>query len=417
MGKAIRIDQDTLLKRFFRYIAIDTQSDPGSKESPGTPGQLDLARLLADELKTLGLQDVAVDRHGYVMGRLPANTPEKGPVIGFIAHLDTSPEMSGADVRPQIHENYDGGELILHGEKGVVMTPADFPALRKYKGQTLITSDGNTLLGADDKAGIAEIMTALETLQKHPEIPHGDIRVGFTPDEEIGRGADHFDVKRFGADFAYTIDGGELGELQYENFNAAYANIHIEGRNIHPGEAKDKMINASLVGMELNYMLPAKERPEHTTHYKGFYHLTAFHGKVEQASMEYIIRDHNHQQFENRKAHLRHSVNQLKERYGPHRIRLDMRDQYYNMHTRIYEQMHIIDLAREAMEKAGVEPLIRPIRGGTDGARLSYMGLPCPNLFTGGHHFHGRHECIPLESMVKATQTILEITKLAATKT
>ncbi len=415
MSEIIRIDPAALLDRFFRYIAIDTQSDPDSKESPSTPGQFDLAHLLADELKTLGLQDVTVDLHGYVMGRLPANTTAKTPVIGFIAHLDTSPDMSSANVCPQIHENYDGKELILHKEKGMVMKPADFPSLVKYMGQTLITSDGTTLLGADDKAGIAEIMTALQALQQHPEIMHGEIRVGFTPDEEIGRGADHFDVKRFGADFAYTIDGGELGELQYENFHAAYANIRMEGRNIHPGEAKDKMINASLMGMELNQMLPAKERPEYTTNYEGFYHLTAFHGTIEHASMEYIIRDHNHQQFENRKARLRHSVNKLKKRYGQHRIRLDMKDQYYNMHARIHDQMHIIDLAREAMKEAGVDPLIRPIRGGTDGARLSYMGLPCPNLFTGGHHFHGRYEYIPLESMVKATQTILKIAKLAAT--
>ncbi len=416
MAKDIRIDRQALTDRFFRYIAVDTQSDPASKESPSTPGQFDLAHMLADELKALGVLDVEVDDHAYVMGRLPANTSARVPVIGFIAHLDTSPDMAGQDVRPQIHKNYDGGELILHKEKGFVMKPSDFPSLKKYKGQTLITSDGTTLLGADDKAGIAEIMTALHVLQEHPEIQHGEIRIGFTPDEEIGRGADHFDVKRFGADFAYTMDGGELGELQYENFNAAYAKIHIEGRNIHPGEAKDKMLNASLVGMELNHLLPAEERPEYTTNYEGFYHLTSFQGTVGQASLEYIIRDHNQQRFESRKAHLRHSVNQLKERHGRQRIRLDMKDQYYNMYARIHDQMHIIDLAREAMEKIGVEPLIRPIRGGTDGARLSYMGLPCPNLFAGGHHFHGSYEYIPLESMVKATQIILEIVKLAASK-
>jgi len=417
MEKDIRIDQDALLERFFRYVALDTQSDPASKDSPSTPGQFDLAHLLADELRELGLQEVTMDDRAYVMGSLPANTSAKAPVIGFIAHLDTSPDMSGKNVRPQLHQHYDGKALTLNKAKGVVMKPSDFPSLKKYSGQTLITSDGTTLLGADDKAGIAEIMTALQTLRDNPDILHGGIRVGFTPDEEIGRGADHFDVARFGADFAYTMDGGELGELQYENFNAAYANIHIAGRNIHPGDAKDKMINACLVGMELNQMLPAEERPEHTTNYAGFYHLTTFRGTVEQASLEYIIRDHNHQQFESRKNHLRHCVNQLKERYGHDRIRLDMKDQYYNMHARIHDQMHIIDLAREAMEKAGVKPLIRPIRGGTDGARLSYMGLPCPNLFTGGHHFHGRYECIPLESMVKATQTIVEIVKLAANKT
>ncbi len=408
----MHIDTEALLTRFFRYIAIDTQSDPKCPQSPSTAQQFKLANLLADELKTLGLKDVSVDKHAYVMGRLPARKAGDLPVTGLLAHMDTSPDMSGQNIRPLIHENYDGKDLILNKEKGLIMKPDDFPALMKYKGQTIITSDGNTLLGADNKAGIAEIMTALEFINNNEDVKHGEVRVGFTPDEEIGRGADHFDVKRFGADFAFTIDGGELGELQYENFNAAWAGITIEGRNIHPGEAKDKMINACLLGMELNQMLPAKERPEHTTNYEGFYHLTGFNGNVEHASMEYIIRDHDHKNFEHRKSHLRHCVNRLKEQYGHNRVTLEMKDQYYNMYSKIHPVMHVVDLAKAAMEAAGVKPLVRPIRGGTDGARLSYMGLPCPNIFAGGHNYHGRFEFIPLESMEKATQTIIQIIRL-----
>jgi len=410
----VHIDTDALLTRFFRYISIDTQSDPKRLESPSTTQQFKLANLLADELKMLGLKDVSVDEHAYVMGRLPARIAGDVPVTGFLAHMDTSPDMSGQNIRPLIHANYDGKDLVLNKERGLIMKPDDFPVLKKYKGQTLITSDGNTLLGADNKAGIAEIMTALEFVNNKADIKHGDIRVGFTPDEEIGRGADLFDVKRFGADFAFTIDGGELGELQYENFNAAWAGVNIEGRNIHPGEAKDKMINACLLGMELNQMLPARERPEHTTNYEGFYHLTGFDGGVEHATLEYIIRDHDHKNFERRKSHLRHCVNRLKEQYGHNRVTLEMKDQYYNMYSKIHPVMHVVDLAKAAMEAAGVKPLIRPIRGGTDGARLSYMGLPCPNIFAGGHNYHGRFEFIPLESMEKATQTIIQIIRLTA---
>ncbi len=413
MATGIRIDRKALTDRFFRYISINTQSDPNNPESPSTEAQFSLANLLADELKSLGLKDVSVDDRAYVMGRLPARGANDAPVIGLLAHMDTSPDMSGKDIRPLTHDNYDGKDLILNKEKEIVMKPEDFPVLSKYKGQTLITSDGTTLLGADNKAGIAEIMTALHVITENETIRHGEIRVGFTPDEEIGRGADHFDVKRFGADFAFTIDGGELGELQYENFNAAWAGITIEGRNIHPGEAKDKMINACLLGMELNRMLPERERPEHTTGYEGFYHLTNFNGNVDHATLEYIIRDHDHKRFESRKSHLRHCVNILKEKNGNNSVTLEMKDQYYNMHSRVNPVMHIVDLAKAAMKAANVEPLIRPIRGGTDGARLSYMGLPCPNIFAGGHNYHGRYECIPVESMEKAVQTIIHLVRLA----
>ncbi len=415
MAKNILIDRKALTDRFFRYIAVDTQSNPDSRECPSTPGQLDLGHILAEELKQLGIKNVSVDDNAYVMGTLPSNTTAQVPVIGFIAHMDTSPDMTGKGIRPQIHADYDGGKLILNKAKKVVMDTKEFPVLKKYIGHTLITSDGTTLLGADNKAGIAGIMTALHTMQMNPGITHGEIRVCFTPDEEIGRGADHFDIKQFGADFAYTIDGGELGELQYENFNAAWAGISIQGRNIHPGEAKDKMINACLLGMELNSMLPAKERPEHTDGYEGFYHLTDFSGSVEAAKMEYIIRDHSHRRFEQRKSHIRHCVNRLKEKYGSNRITLEIKDQYYNMHSRIHPVMHVVELAKSAIEAAGVKPLIRPVRGGTDGARLSHMGLPCPNIFTGGHYYHGRYEFISLDSMEKATETIIHIARLAAT--
>ncbi len=415
MNASSHINKGNLLHRFLNYIAIDTQSNPDSDASPSNPNQVVMAKQLAEELKTLGLEDAAADDRGYVMATLPANTDRALPVIGFIAHMDTSPDASGTNIRARIHKEYDGGDLLLDGEKNIVMRVDEFPDLRKYTGQTLITSGGNTLLGADNKAGVAAIMTALECLAGNPGIPHGTIKVAFTPDEEIGKGVDHFDVEKFGADFAYTIDGGELGELQFENFNAAHARVTIYGRNIHPGEAFDKMINACLLGMELNRMLPATERPEHTKGYEGFFHLTTFRATVDQAFMEYIIRDHDQQRFDQRKAHLRHSAGRLNDRYGQGRVQLEIKDQYYNMHHKILPVMHVVELAKNAMKALDIHPLIRPVRGGTDGARLSYMGLPCPNLFTGGHNYHGHFEFIPLESMEKASQVIVKIIELSAT--
>ena len=408
--------KDKLLERFLRYISIDTQSNPESDETPSNKNEFKLARMLAEELKAMGFTDAHVDDNAYVMAGLASNVSHKVASIGFIAHLDTSPDMSGKNIKPQIHPDYDGGDIVLHEEKQIIMHADDFPALKNYRGQTLITGDGTTLLGADNKAGIAAIMTAAEELATNPGIPHGAIKIGFTPDEEIGKGADHFDVKKFDADFAFTVDGGEVGELQYENFNAAHARLWIRGRNIHPGEAAGKMINAMIIGMEFNQMLPEMERPEHTTGYQGFYHIHSFKGDVDQAVLEYIVRDHDKQKFEQRKSRLRRAASLLNEKYGKGSIRLEIKDQYYNMHTRIIPVFDIIELAREAMKAVHVKPLIRPIRGGTDGARLSYMGLPCPNLFTGGHNFHGRYEFIPLESMEKATKVILKIIELAARK-
>ncbi len=410
------ISKDTILGNFLRYVSIDTQSDPDSDTFPSSNNQLVLAKLLVQELKKLGLEDASMDDNAYVMATLPSNRGGIIPVMGLIAHLDTSPDMSGENIRPVIHRQFDGRDLVLHEEKNICMPVKDFPELKKYVGQTLIPSDGTTLLGADNKAGIAEIMTALQILSDNPGIPHGTIKVAFTPDEEIGRGAGHFDVKRFGADFAYTIDGGELGELQYENFNAAFARVTIHGTSIHPGEAKDKMVNACLLGMELNQMLPERERPEYTSNREGFFHLTAFRGTVDHAVMEYLIRDHDNQRFDQRKSHLRHIAGLMNERHGPGRVQLEMNDQYYNMRSKIYPVIHIVDLAKEAMESLGIHPLIKPIRGGTDGARLSYMGLPCPNIFSGGHNYHGRFEFIPLESMEKATHVILKMVGLLAEK-
>ncbi len=403
----------TLLNNFLRYIAIDTQSDPQSITSPSTRSQFILARMLAKELKKLGLTGVSVDDHSYVMATLPANTEKEMPVMGFIAHLDTSPDMSGKNIHPQIHEDYDGKDIILNRGKGMVMRVKDFPELQKYRGQTLITTDGTSLLGADNKAGIAEIMTALHILTDNPSIRRPTIKIAFTPDEEIGKGADHFDVEKFGADYAYTIDGGELGELQYENFNAAHAKITISGVNIHPGEARGKMVNACLTGMQLNSMLPAADRPENTSGYEGFYHLISFQGNVEKATMQYIIRDHNLKLFEQKKAHLRHIAGLLNQEIGNGKIVLEIKDQYYNMDSKIYPVIHIVERAKKAMESLGIHPLIRPIRGGTDGARLSAVGLPCPNIFCGGHNYHGPYEFIPLESMEKATLVILKIIEMA----
>jgi len=399
----------TVTERFLRYAKIDTQSEERSNTVPSTKKQLVLAKMLVKELKECGLKDASVDHNGYVMASLPANTDKKRPVIGWIAHMDTSPDFTAGHVNPQIHRNYDGKEIILNKKENIILSPADFPELLDYVGQDLITTDGTTLLGADDKAGIAGIMTALAYLQEHPEIQHSTLKVAFTPDEEIGRGADHFDVKKFGADFAYTVDGGRLGELEYENFNAALATVTLTGRNVHPGTAKDKMINSMHLAMEFNALLPPSERPEHTEGYEGFYHLIDIQGAVEQTTMRYLVRDHDRSRFEQRKKFLKECVSLIRIKYGSNSIRLDVRDQYYNMKEKIEPVKYIIDLAREAMVQCGVTPIVKPIRGGTDGARLSYMGLPTPNLFTGGHNFHGRFEFIPISSMEKAVKVIVRI--------
>lgn len=399
-----------LKERFLKYVGFDTQSDPESEKFPSTDKQLVLLKYLAEEMKSMGLTEVEMDRYGYVMGTVPASPGyEDKKVIGFISHVDTSPDMNGADIRPQVIENYAGGDIRLNGE--LTMTVKDFPELSFFKGHTLITTDGTSLLGADDKAGVAEIMTAAEWLLGHPEIKHGKIRIGFTPDEEVGRGVDFFDVQRFGADFAYTVDGGFEGELEYENFNAAGAKITIQGRNIHPGYAKEKMINALQVAADINGQLPAWERPEHTEGYEGFYHLTGVSGGVEKATMEYIIRDHSREKFEAKKRYLLDVVEFLTKKYGEGVITLELKDQYYNMREMVEPHPEVIDIAMKAMEEAGVVPVVRPIRGGTDGARLSYMGLPCPNLFTGGMNFHGKYEYCSLNTMQKAVQTILNIAR------
>ncbi len=404
-----------LKERFLEYVGFDTQSCEESESYPSTRKQLALLNHLADQMRALGLTEVSVDDWGYATGTIPA-TPgyEKSPVLGLIAHVDTSPDMSGRDVKPQVIARYEGGDIRLNDE--LTMRVEDFPELSNFVGHTLIHTDGTTLLGADDKAGVAEIMTAAEHLLAHPEIPHGKIRLGFTPDEEVGRGVDHFDVAAFGADFAYTVDGGYEGELEYENFNAAGARIRIQGRNVHPGYAKDKMINAIQVAAELNALLPAWERPEHTEGYEGFFHCTAFNGTVEQAEVSYIIRDHDADRFEARKQLMRQSVELLARRYGEGVLTLTLKDQYYNMRRMVEPHPELIGRAVEAMRRAGVEPLVRPIRGGTDGARLSFMGLPCPNLFTGGMNFHGKFEYCSLTTMHKAVQTLLNLVQLWAQK-
>lgn len=406
--------KEKILEKFLRYISVDTASDPESNSQPSTAKQLDLSRMLLKELKEFGVADATLDEHGYVMATIPSNLPEgkKVPVIGFIAHVDSAPDAPGAGVNPQIIYNYNGEDIVINSERGMVMKVEEFPELAGYKGQTLITTDGNTLLAADDKAGIAEIMSAVEFIMKNPDFMHGEIKIGFTPDEEIGRGVDKFDVKRFGAEYAYTLDGGEIGELEYENFNAAGAKIFIQGRNIHPGYAKDKMINAIILGTEFNALLPVEQRPEFTQHYEGFFHIIRFDGTVEEAMIQYIIRDHDSEKFEFKKNLIEESVTYMNKKYGEGTFRLELKDQYYNMRKQVEPHYHIVEKAVEAMEMAGVKPHIKPIRGGTDGARLSFMGLPCPNIFAGGHNFHGRYEYIPLESMEKATEVILNIVKL-----
>jgi tripeptide aminopeptidase len=404
----------TLLEKFYRYINIDTQADPTSETFPSTKKQFDLANVLAKELKDLGLEDAHVDENCYVMATLPSNIDKEIPVIGFIAHVDTAPDMSGKDIKPNIVEDYDGEDILINQEKQMYLKVDDFPELTKYVGQTLITTDGTTLLGADDKAGVAEIMTAVEYLVNHPEIKHGTIKIGFTPDEEIGKGVDHFDVKKFGAKYAYTLDGGEVGELEFENFNAAYAKVKIQGRNVHPGMSKYKMINSMIVGSEFNDMLPVFDRPEFTDHYEGFFHLIKFDGTVEESTLQYIIRDHDRQKFENRKKLIQEVADFMNKKHGEGTITLEMKDQYYNMREMVEPVYHIVEIAEKAMIELGIKPNIKPIRGGTDGSRLSYMGLPCPNIFAGGHNFHGKYEFIPLESMEKATQVILKIVELYA---
>lgn len=406
--------KEKILERFLRYIAIETTSDPESSSQPSTSDQLDLSRLLVKELQEIGIKDVTLDEHGYVMATIPSNLPAgtKVPVIGFIAHVDSAPDAPGKVTNPQILKNYDGKDIVINKEKGMIMKVEDFPELPEYKGQTLITTDGTTLLGADDKAGIAEIMTAADYIMSNPTFLHGEIKIGFTPDEEIGRGVDKFDVKRFGAQYAYTLDGGQIGELEYENFNAASAKIYVQGRNIHPGYAKDKMVNAIILATEFNSLLPVEQRPEFTQHYEGFFHIIRFDGTVEEATIQYIIRDHDFEKFEEKKSLIEESITYMNKKYGEGRFRLELKDQYFNMRKQVEPHYHIVEKAVKAMEMAGITPLIKPIRGGTDGARLSFMGLPCPNIFAGGHNFHGRYEYIPLESMVKATEVILNVIKL-----
>ncbi|MGG1291039.1 peptidase T [Bacillus smithii] len=401
-----------VMERFISYVKVNTQSDENSNTCPSTPGQWTLARMLVDELKAIGMEDVTVDENGYVMATLPANTEKNVPTIGFLAHLDTATDFTGAGVQPQIVENYDGGDIILNKSLNVVLSPKDFPELANYKGHTLITTDGTTLLGADDKAGIAEIMTAMAYLLDHPEIKHGKVRVAFTPDEEIGRGPHKFNVDAFDAKYAYTVDGGPLGELEYENFNAAAAKITIKGNNVHPGTAKGKMVNSTKIAMELHRKLPEKESPEYTEGYEGFYHLLAINGDVEQTTLHYIIRDFDREQFNARKAQLEKIVEEFRNIYGKDNILLELKDQYYNMKEKIEPVKEIVDIAYEAMKNLDIEPKVTPIRGGTDGAQLSYMGLPTPNLFAGGENFHGKYEYISADNMVKATNVIIEIIKL-----
>lgn len=405
-----------LIERFLKYISIDTASNPDSSSQPSTNKQFVLLDMLCKELVGMGVE-ASLDQYGYVMATIPSNMEGKEiPPLGFIAHVDTSPDAPGSNIKPQIIENYDGEDITLNAEKGVYLRTKDFPELKGYKGNTLITTDGTTLLGADDKAGIAEIMCAVEYITTHPEFKHGEIKIGFTPDEEIGRGVDYFDVAKFGAKYAYTLDGGEIGELEYENFNAASAKVHIQGCNIHPGYAKGKMINAILVANEFNDLLPQEQRPECTDGYEGFFHITNFNGTVEEATTQYIIRDHDFSLFEEKKALIQRCAEGINKKYGQNVASVEVKDQYYNMRKEVEPHYHIIETAIQAMKDAGVEPKVKPIRGGTDGARLSFMGLPCPNLFAGGHNFHGKLEYIPLESMEKGVEVILNIIRLYANK-
>lgn len=404
---------EKILDRFLRYVAVDTQSDPESDSQPSAAKEFNLLKMLRDELHAMGVE-ASLDEYGYVMAKIPSNCGKDVPAVGFIAHVDTAPDASGDNIHPQIIRNYDGSDIPLKGVEGLYLKVSEFPELADYREQTLITTDGTTLLGADDKAGVAEIMDAVQYIMAHPEFRHGDIMIGFTPDEEIGRGVAKFDVRKFGAKYAYTMDGGALGELEYENFNAAGATIRIQGRNIHPGYAKGKMLNAILIGMELNDMLPAWQRPEYTDGYDGFYHLISFKGEVETATFSYIIRDHDMDLYEQKKAYLEKCVEFINSKYGEGTASVDIKHQYYNMRKEVEPHYHIVEKAVKAMEAEGIRPKIQPIRGGTDGANLSFMGLPCPNIFAGGHNFHGKMEFVPLESMEKASKVILNIISLYA---
>ncbi|MFC7371905.1 peptidase T [Fictibacillus iocasae] len=404
--------KNELIERLTSYVKIDTQSNYENESCPSTPGQLELANELVGELKFIGMEEVSIDEFGYVMATLPSNTDKDVPVIGFLAHVDTATDFTGTNVNPQLHENYDGGEIVLNEEQDIVLSPSMFPNLKNYVGHTLITTDGTTLLGADNKAGIAEIMTAMAYLIANPDIKHGEIRVAFTPDEEIGRGPHKFDVEAFRAKYAYTMDGGPLGELQYESFNAAYAKISFKGSNVHPGSAKDKMVNSAKIAMAFNSQLPADEAPEHTENYEGFFHLTEINGDVENTTLQYIIRDHDRDQFEARKALVQEIVAEFQEKYGKKSVTLQMEDQYYNMREKIEPVKEIVEIASDAMKKFNIEPIIEPIRGGTDGSQLSYMGLPTPNIFTGGENYHGKYEFVSVDNMEKAVNVMIEIIKL-----
>jgi len=403
-----------VLDRFLKYVVVDTQSDTETGLTPSTPGQMTFAQNLSEELKAIGLEDVSIDDNGYVMATVPSTVDKDIPVIGFVAHMDTSPDFSGKHVKPRLITDYKGGDVTLNKSENIILTVSDFPEVEKYIGQDLIVTDGTTLLGADDKAGVAEIVTAAEYLIQHPEIKHGKIRIGFTPDEEIGAGADCFDVKKFGAEFAYTLDGSEIGELEYENFNAAGAKVTIKGRIVHPGYAKHKMRNSMRIANQLITMLPRHETPEHTEGYEGFYHLMSLKGDVEKTEMMFIIRDFKRDRFEDRKKEMEHLIRKINAEYGDGTARAEINDQYFNMREKVEPVMHIVDFAKQAMEEVGVVPIVKPIRGGTDGSRLSYMGLPCPNIFAGGHNFHGRFEFVPVQSMQKAVEVILKISELVA---
>jgi len=410
------LDRKKILDRFLTYVKIDTESDTNSQTTPSTEKQWTLAKLLAKELENIGLKDVSIDKNAYVMGTLPSNVDHDVPAIGFISHFDTSPDYTAANVSPQIIENYDGKDIILNKEKDIILSPDYFEDLLQYKGQTLITTDGTTLLGADDKAGVCEIVSAMEYLVQHPEIKHGPIKVGFTPDEEIGRGAHKFDVKKFGAEWAYTMDGSQIGELEYENFNAASAEITVHGKIVHPGYAKGKMVNSMYYAQKFIERLPEKETPEHTEGYEGFYHLHHIEGKVEKTVLKYIIRDHDFDLFEARKTTMKQLVEALNRKYNNVTFDAEIKDQYFNMKEKVIPVMHCVDIAEEAMKSLAIVPLIKPIRGGTDGSQLSYMGLPCPNIFAGGHNFHGRYEYVPLESILSATKVICKIAELTQKK-
>ncbi|MDD3320583.1 MAG: peptidase T [Paludibacter sp.] len=402
--------------RFLKYVSFTTTSDENTNMTPSTPGQMVFAKYLVEELKSIGLIEVELDKNGYIMATLPSNIDKEVPTIGFISHMDTSPDMTAKNVKPRIVTNYDGNDILLNEEKIILLETEKYPEILQYKGQDIIVTDGTTLLGADDKAGITEIVSAMEYLLAHPQIKHGKIRLGFTPDEEIGQGADHFDVEKFNAEWSYTMDGGEIGELEFENFNAAGAKVHFNGLNVHPGYAYHKMINSMRIAQQFVGMLPRWETPEHTQDYEGYYHLTNVEGTVEKSTLSYIIRDHDHDRFERRKKEMQHLVNKINAEYGANTAEIEIHDQYYNMREMVEPQMHIVDLAFEAMEAVGVKPNVKPIRGGTDGSRLSYMGLLCPNIFAGGHNFHGRFEFVPVQSIEKATMVIVKIAELLAAK-